>query len=100
MAKYFSGITLNRGKYTVSILDDNLNIIFLDRLDLNNLVDLFKRKNVSVVSMDYPTLLYKKLLGQNEILTNNEGLISINKRDADNSLSAKNMFLYGDRFIL
>jgi hypothetical protein len=51
MAKYFCGITAGENKYTVSILDDNLNVIFIDRLELNKLAELLRRKSISIISI-------------------------------------------------
>jgi hypothetical protein len=96
MAKYFCGITLNGKKYSVSILDDNLNIIFMDNLDFDKLLDLFKRKNISTISIDFPIVLYQKYL---HLLSNKTiDSIKVKKRSCDNMLNSKGLLTYHDRF--
>lgn len=96
MAKYFSGITMNDSKFKISIIDDNLNIIFLDNLDYGRVLDLYKRKSVTVLSIDAPIMMYLKCYPEGEMANNRP--IRIKKRSLDNILSSKNLFSYQDRF--
>jgi len=96
MAKYFSGITVNENKYCISIIDDNLNIIFTDSLLIDRLVDLLKRKSVTVMSVDAPLALYEKnahLLDKCD-----SERITFKKRTIENVLSSKKLFTYNCRF--
>jgi hypothetical protein len=96
MSKYFSGISFNEGKYTISIINDNLNIIFMDTLEFNELCELLKRKTITTISIDAPIMLYMK----NRNTGKNEGMdnLKLEKRDFDNILSSRNMFTYQERF--
>lgn len=97
MARYFSGITLSRDKYAISIIDDNLNIIFMDRLEIDKLIDLLKKKSVTVVSVDAPLALY---LRYSRTIHDNESNtpINIKKRYFDCTLASRRLFTYNDRF--
>lgn len=95
MSKYFCGITLNKNKYSISIIDDNLNIIFLDRLDLDKLSELLKRKSISIVSVDAPLTQYARQL--NEIQNGNQENIKIKRRNIDNLMNSKGFMTYQDR---
>ena len=96
MAKYFSGITLNGNKYTISIIDDNLNVIFMDNLEFEGLVDLLKRKSVAVVSIDAPLALYLKYSKSTD--NRNTDTVIIKKRSLDSIVNSKNLFTYSDKF--
>lgn len=98
MAKYFSGITFYENKYKISIIDDNLNIIFLDNLDYDRLMDLLKRKSVTVLSVDAPLALYSKL--NQQAVNENNKTVKIKKRSFDNVLISKNLLTYHDKFIV
>lgn len=95
MAKYFSGIVMSRDKCNISIIDDNLNVIFMDRLEVGKLIDLLKRKSVTVISLDFPLALYLK---NNSIINKMSETLSFKKRTFDNLLSSKNLLTYNDRF--
>ncbi|HBM74116.1 MAG TPA: hypothetical protein DD429_00980, partial [Clostridiaceae bacterium] len=96
MSKYFSGISFNEGKYTISIINDNLNIIFMDTLEFNELCELLKRKTITTISIDAPIMLYIKIknINKKEDMDN----FKLEKRDFDNLLSSRNMFTYQERF--
>lgn len=96
MAKYFCGISLNESKYSISIIDDNLNIIFMDKLELSRLSDLLKRKSITTISIDAPIIMYSKQIAsiQNKAQEN----IRIKRRGFDNLLSTRGMLTYQDRF--
>jgi len=96
MAKYFSGINTNGDKYTISIIDDSLNIIFMDNLDLERLVDLLKRKSVAIISIDAPLALYLKHSNLKDAPDADK--LIIKKRAFDSMLGTKNLFTYSDRF--
>lgn len=96
MAKYFSGITVNDKKYTISIIDDNLNIIFLDNLEIDKLIDLLKRKSVSSLSVNAPLALYLKYY---QLKDKNKNInVKIQKRPLDNIINSRNLLTYGSSF--
>lgn len=96
MAKYFSGITLNGNKYKISIIDDNLNIIFLDNLEFDKLIDLLKRKSVSVISVDAPLAVYAKC----SQISDNTGsrIVKIKRRSFESNLISNNLLTFHDRY--
>ncbi|KPU44059.1 hypothetical protein OXPF_22250 [Oxobacter pfennigii] len=96
MAKYFSGITVNGNKYSICIIDDNLNVIFMDNLEIDKLADLLKRKSVTALSVDFPGLIYQK----NDKLSLNKDSykITLKKRAFDNTISLKSLYTYQDKF--
>lgn len=96
MARYFSGITVNENKYKISIIDNNLNIIFLDNLELDKLTDLLRRKSVTVLSVDAPVVVYSKYAGRTDIPE--QSVIKIKKRSFENELISKNLLSYQDRY--
>lgn len=96
MAKYFSGIVMNKDKCNISIIDDNLNVIFMDNLEVGKLIDLLKRKSVTVISLDFPLALYLK--HSNSISNKAPETLSFRKRSFDNMLGSKNLLTYNDRF--
>lgn len=96
MAKYFSGITVYENKYKISIIDDNLNIIFLDNLDYDRLMELLKRKSVMIMSVDAPLISYSRSILQADNAGNK--IIRIKRRHFDNNLIQKNLLTYNDRF--
>lgn len=96
MAKYFSGITINGNKYGISIIDDSLNIIFMDNLETDRLTELLKRKSVTSISIDFPLALYLKSVSNN--VNQNSERLSVKKRSFDNTISSKQLFTYNNRF--
>jgi len=97
MAKYFSGITINGNKYGISIIDDNLNIIFMDNLEADRLIELLKRKTVTTISIDFPLALYLKNLNNSD---QNFEKLSIKKRSFDSFINSRQLFTYSNRFNL
>jgi len=96
MAKYFSGITVNDKKYTISIIDDNLNIIFLDNMEIDKLIDLLKRKSVSSLSVNAPLALYLKY---NQLKGNDKNMsVKIQMRPLDNIINSRNLLTYSSSF--
>lgn len=96
MAKYFSGIIVNDKKCTISIVDDNLNIIFLDNLENDKLIDLLKRKSVAILSINLPLALYLKHSQFSNIDDTN--IIKFRKRTFDNIVDSRNLSTYNQYF--
>lgn len=96
MAKYFSGISLSEGKFTISIIDDNLNIIFTDALEADKLHELLKRKSITTISIDAQVMLYAKC--KKDAGNQDMNGYRLKKRSFDNLLGSRNMMTYQDRF--
>lgn len=96
MSKYFCGIITSEEKYVVSIIDESLNLIFSDVLDTDKLAELLKRKNVSIISIDEPLVMYS--IQANMPDDNSGDIVNFRKRSSEALLSSMNLFTYGDRF--
>lgn len=101
MAKYFCGISSINDFFNVSIIDENLNIIFIDKLTFKSIEELLYKKSISVITIDKPIVLYNKYVKQANDLNDKvfDDIFKIKKRIIDNSnitdsLIPKELFLF------
>ena len=95
MRKYYCGIKLLKDRYAAAVIDDNLNILFADILQAEGLIEMLRKKDISIISIDAPAALYIKY---HNLQSDAGKVISLRRRSFENIISNKNLFTYRDRF--